>query len=184
MVVFTLSKRGGKSLDWRLTSISCRGGGGGLSAWGWWDGGGCDADTFLAPALNLARTITLLLLMTLIPSLIFLLERTMAGCLCTACPIDILLTPLPTSWIYTPPPSLLPDPLPVFTTQPWYLAPVLLVHRSKTLRWRGALSNKISLPNVSLSHSTKKNDPKQTPSQMSAFGPAVSGIKKLPAADR
>lgn len=42
--------------------------------------GGCCAYTFLAPALNLARTITLLLLMTLIPSLIFLLERPVAGC--------------------------------------------------------------------------------------------------------
>lgn len=41
--------------------------------------------------------------MTLIPSLIFLLERTMAGCLCTACPIDILLTPAPHALNLHPP---------------------------------------------------------------------------------
>lgn len=38
MVVFTLSKRGGKSLDWRLTSISCRAGGFvgmRVMGWGW-----------------------------------------------------------------------------------------------------------------------------------------------------
>lgn len=72
---------------------------------------GCDADTFLAPALNLARTITLLLLMTLIPSLIFLLERTMAGCLCTACPIDILLTPAPHALNLHPPHTLPSSPI-------------------------------------------------------------------------
>lgn len=68
----------------------------------------CDANTFLAPALNLARTITLLLLMTLIPSLIFLLKRTVACCLSLHARLIFSSSSTSSFWIYTLPPTLFP----------------------------------------------------------------------------